>query len=77
MAKRYDASPVQLCLALDAPVPTAALYKPLKAIREDCASPIRFGQDEYRCRLCGLIWGVDEPRPACFDRNGNTSFNKG
>lgn len=26
----------------------------------------KYGQDEYRCPKCGLIWGTDEPRPECL-----------
>lgn len=30
-----------------------------------CPAPTRYGQDEYKCRTCGVIWGIDEPRPPC------------
>ena len=28
-------------------------------------NPYHLTSDEYRCRECGMVWGVDEPRPAC------------
>lgn len=40
-----------------------------------CPPAIRYGQDEYRCQKCGVVWGVDEPRPPCQGTNltrGNT-----
>lgn len=58
MAKQYNQSPVQLCLALNDPVPTP--------ITQTCNTyPIRLGQDQYRCADCGIVWDINEKRPPC------------
>lgn len=68
MPKQYDPSPVQLCLALDAPKPSTESLKYMgKVLVFDCPPPQRFGQDQYRCTRCGVVWDVDEPVPPCQD----------
>lgn len=75
MAKQYEPSPVQLCLSLGDPprYPTLDMETysrvPLEIDHTDICkfTPLRMGQDQYRCNECGLVWDVDEPRPACKD----------
>lgn len=31
----------------------------------ECGVPRPFGNDEYRCTTCGLVWARDEERPLC------------
>ena len=34
-------------------------------LKATCPDPYHLTSDEYRCRTCGVVWGVDEPRPMC------------
>jgi hypothetical protein len=34
-------------------------------LKAACPAPYHHTSDEYRCRRCGVVWGVDEPRPPC------------
>jgi hypothetical protein len=34
-------------------------------LKDVCPPPTRYGGDEYKCRTCGVIWSIDEPRPPC------------
>lgn len=62
MGKRYEPSPVQLCLALDVAPPVPA-PKPTRGPL--CPAALRHGQDQWRCRYCGIAWDIDEERPSC------------
>lgn len=62
MSKRYpDPSPPQGELDLG---PFALIgADPLKVL---CVvTPQRFGQDQLRCTVCGIVWDIDEARPDC------------
>lgn len=39
---------------------------------KECPAPQRFGQDEYKCSGCGVIWGIDEERPPCQSTHPNS-----
>jgi hypothetical protein len=39
--------------------------EPVDTLKYECPEPMRHSQDELRCRLCGVLWGTDEPRPPC------------
>lgn len=36
-----------------------------EALKRICPGATRYGQDQYRCGQCGVIWSIDENRPAC------------
>lgn len=42
-------------------------------LKYDCPSPNRATSDEYRCPLCGIVWGVDEAKPPCQRTDVHTS----
>lgn len=40
-----------------------------QGVRAPCDNPaMRHSQDQYRCTKCGVVWDVDESRPACIMR---------
>ena len=45
---------------------TPALVENTFLARLDCKTvPVRYGQDQYRCSFCGMVWDTDEERPPC------------
>jgi hypothetical protein len=40
-----------------------------QGVRSPCENvATRYGQDQYRCSKCGVVWDIDESRPACIMR---------
>lgn len=46
---------------------TPTFRRPIVLKRTCADAATRYGQDQYRCTQCGMIWDVDEPRPPCQD----------
>lgn len=64
---RYDKAPRQKAVTFPGTAQKSAYAL--------CPPPIRMGQDQHRCQKCGLVWDVDEDKPACQDAeqtNGGT-----
>jgi hypothetical protein len=65
----FVATPQEWARALNEYPQTRDEYPQTLAVKKEplkqCPRPQRHGQDEYHCTVCNVIWGVDEPRPAC------------